>query len=53
MPFLEGLAPILEETHPARDLGVNQTFTLEENDYFFNYLAQARTTWRGWCTVLG
>lgn len=40
MPFLEGLAPILEETHPGAKIWVsNQTFTLEENDYFFNYLA--------------
>lgn len=40
MLFLEALAPILEEKHPGAKIWVsNQTFTLEENDYFFNYLA--------------
>lgn len=46
MPFLEGLAPILKEKHPNAKIWVsNQTFTLEENDYFFDYLAQESPDW--------
>lgn len=46
VPFLEGLAPLLAEAHPGAKLWVsNQTFTLEENDYFFDYLATARPAW--------
>ncbi|MCF6285814.1 MAG: glycoside hydrolase family 20 zincin-like fold domain-containing protein, partial [Candidatus Hydrogenedentes bacterium] len=46
MPFLEGLAPILEELHPNAKIWVsNQTFTLEENDYFFDYLATKKPDW--------
>jgi hypothetical protein len=46
MPFLEGLVPILHENHPEAKVWVsNQTFTLEENDYFFDYLATERPRW--------
>lgn len=46
MPFLEGLAPILRENHPDAKIWVsNQTFTLEENDYFFDYLATDSPDW--------
>jgi hypothetical protein len=46
IPFLEQLAPILTELHPGAKLWVsNQTFTLEENDYFFNYLENQSPDW--------
>ncbi len=46
MPFLEGLAPILGGKHPNAKIWVsNQTFTLEENDYFFDYLATESPEW--------
>ncbi len=46
MPFLEGMAPILREKHPNAKIWVsNQTFTLEENDYFFDYLANESPDW--------
>ena len=42
MHFLERLSPILKEIHPNAKIWVsNQTFTLEENDYFFDYLTSA------------
>jgi len=46
MDFLEGFAPILQEMHPGAKLWVsNQTFTLEENDFFFDYLATKSPDW--------
>jgi hypothetical protein len=46
MPFLEGLAPILRELHPKAKIWIsNQTFTLEENDYFFDYLETESPNW--------
>ena len=46
MPFLEELAPILHEYHPNAKIWVsNQTFTLEENDYFFDYLRKEDPQW--------
>lgn len=46
IPFLEKLAPILKESHPNAKLWVsNQTFTLEENDYFFGYLEKESPDW--------
>ena len=46
VPFLEQLAPILKESHPNAKLWVsNQTFTLEENDYFFDYLEKNQPEW--------
>ncbi|MEO2033070.1 MAG: hypothetical protein ABGZ35_13390 [Planctomycetaceae bacterium] len=46
MPFLEKLAPVLSEIHPNAKIWVsNQTFTLEENDYFFDYLASNNPDW--------
>jgi len=46
MPFLEELAPILHEYHPSAKIWVsNQTFTLEENDYFFDYLRKEDPQW--------
>ena len=46
MPFLAQLAPILKEYHPNAKLWVsNQTFTIEENNYFFDYLASPKADW--------
>jgi len=46
IPFLEKLAPILNESHPNAKLWVsNQTFTLEENDYFFGHLEKESPDW--------
>lgn len=46
IPFMEKLAPILHESHPDAKLWVsNQTFTLEENDYFFGYLEREKPDW--------
>lgn len=46
IPFMEALSPILTETHPTAKLWLsNQTFTLEENDYFFNYLKEQDPQW--------
>ncbi len=46
MPFLEELAPILHEYHPNAKIWVsNQTFTLDENDYFFDYLRDTDPQW--------
>lgn len=46
VPFLEALAPILREIHPNAKIWVsNQTFTLEENDYFFDYLRDEDPKW--------
>ncbi len=46
MPFLKALSPILKETHPNVKVWVsNQTFTIEENNYFFNYLANENPEW--------
>lgn len=46
MPFLEKLSVVLKETHPNAGIWVsNQTFTLEENDYFFGYLASRNPDW--------
>lgn len=39
MPWLKDFAKILDELHPDAKLWVsNQTFTKEENDYFFDFL---------------
>lgn len=46
IPFLEKLSVILKEVHPEARIWVsNQTFTLEENDYFFDYLASGNPEW--------
>ena len=46
MPFLEKMSVILKEIHPNAKIWVsNQTFTLEENDYFFGYLANESPDW--------
>jgi len=46
MPFLAGLAPILKESHPNANIWVsNQTFTIEENNYFFDYLENENPEW--------
>ena len=46
IPFLEKLSVILKEIHPNAKIWVsNQTFTLEENDYFFDYLATQSPDW--------
>lgn len=46
IPFMEQLAPILRASHPNAKLWVsNQTFTLEENDYFFDYLEREKPEW--------
>jgi hypothetical protein len=46
IPFMEALSPILKETHPTAKLWLsNQTFTIEENDYFFNYLKEQDPQW--------
>jgi hypothetical protein len=46
IPFMEALSPILKETHPTAKLWLsNQTFTIEENDYFFNYLKEQDPPW--------
>ena len=46
IPFLEDLAPILRESHPNAGLWVsNQTFTMEENKYFFEYLERENPDW--------
>ncbi len=46
MQFLERLSPILNEFHPHAKIWVsNQTFTLEENDYFFDYLTSKSPAW--------
>ena len=46
IPFLEKLAPLLKEAHPKASLWVsNQTFTIEENNYFFNYLHKENPQW--------
>jgi hypothetical protein len=46
MPFLERLSPILKDTHPTAKIWVsNQTFTLQENDYFFDYLHSESPDW--------
>jgi hypothetical protein len=46
LTFLEALSPILKELHPTAKLWVsNQTFTLEENDYFFSYLEKEDPQW--------
>ncbi|MCL4693206.1 MAG: hypothetical protein KJ060_11935, partial [Candidatus Hydrogenedentes bacterium] len=46
IPFMEKLAPVLHESHPDAKLWVsNQTFTLEENHYFFNYLETEKPDW--------
>ncbi|MEZ6054532.1 MAG: hypothetical protein R3C02_24620 [Planctomycetaceae bacterium] len=46
MPFLEKFSVLLKEIHPNAKIWVsNQTFTLEENDYFFDYLASSSPDW--------
>ncbi|MCA9074946.1 MAG: hypothetical protein KDA93_07935 [Planctomycetaceae bacterium] len=46
MPFLEKFSVLLKELHPNAKIWVsNQTFTLEENDYFFGYLAESSPDW--------
>ena len=46
MPFLKKLSVVLKEIHPNAKIWVsNQTFTLEENDYFFDYLASNSPDW--------
>lgn len=46
LAFMEALSPILKELHPEAHLWVsNQTFTLEENDFFFNYLKEKDPQW--------
>jgi len=46
IPFLKGLAPLLKESHPNAKLWIsNQTFTIEENDYFFDYLEKEDPDW--------
>ncbi|MBI4559023.1 MAG: hypothetical protein HY706_15680 [Candidatus Hydrogenedentes bacterium] len=46
VPFLKALAPILKTSHPNAKLWVsNQTFTIEENNYFFDYLEKENPDW--------
>ena len=46
MVFLEAMAPILHDSHPEAKIWVsNQTFTLEENDFFFETLASQKPEW--------
>ena len=46
MPFLSELSPLLQEIHPNAKLWMsNQTFTLAENDYLFDYLASESPDW--------
>ncbi len=46
MHFLEQMSPVLKELHPNAKIWVsNQTFTLEENDYFFDYLRSESPDW--------
>ncbi|MCA9444994.1 MAG: hypothetical protein KC964_29675, partial [Candidatus Omnitrophica bacterium] len=46
IPFLADLAPILKQFHPNAGVWVsNQTFTIEENNYFFDYLENEETHW--------
>ncbi len=48
MPFLKALSGVLKETHSNAKLWVsNQTFTIEENNYFFDYLEKEA---KGWLT---
>lgn len=44
--FMAALAPIVQEIHPSAKLWLsNQTFTLEENDFFFDYLKKEDPQW--------
>ena len=46
MPFLERLAPLIQEIHPGATLWVsNQTFEDPENDFFFEYLQKQQPGW--------
>ena len=46
LPFLRELNPVLRETHPNAKIWMsNQTFTLSENDYLFDYLASESPDW--------
>lgn len=46
LPFLESISPILKESHPNAKIWVsNQTFTIEENNYFFDYLEDRNPEW--------
>lgn len=46
MPFLGSLSPMLRETHPNAKIWVsNQTFTIEENNYFFDFLHREKPDW--------
>ncbi len=46
MPFLERLAPLIQEIHPGATLWVsNQTFEDLENDFFFEYLQKQQPEW--------
>ena len=46
MPFIKVLAPVLREKHPNVKFWVsNQTFTIDENNYFFDYLAKENPDW--------
>jgi hypothetical protein len=46
LPFLKELDPVLRETHPNAKIWMsNQTFTLAENDYLFDYLASESPDW--------
>jgi len=46
MPFLKQLALVLHEYHPNAKMWVsNQTFTIQENNYFFDYLASTESDW--------
>jgi len=46
IPWMEELAVALQETHPNATLWVsNQTWTDEENDYFYNYLEEEDPAW--------
>ena len=46
VPFLKELASVLKETHPNAKVWIsNQTFTIEENNYFFDYLKNEDPQW--------
>ncbi|GMW00360.1 MAG: hypothetical protein AMXMBFR84_14970 [Candidatus Hydrogenedentota bacterium] len=46
VPFLKELSGSLKEMHPNAKIWIsNQTFTIEENNYFFDYLRNEKPEW--------
>ena len=46
IPLLAEMAPLLRASHPNAKIWVsNQTFTIEENNYFFDYLRDVSPDW--------